>query len=89
MTPTYADLRQERRARLTYLAIFDGQSGYAIDCYPEELTDTRRFYGKWVIGEFATGEEAQAVAFARVRAKCAILNARLRRGRHGRLRRRP
>jgi hypothetical protein len=83
------DDRQRRHARLTYLAIFDGQSGYAINCYPEELADARRDYGQQVLGEFATGEEAFSVARAKVVAKCAILNARRKQGRHGRLRSRP
>ena len=68
--------RQQRRARRTYLAIFDGYAGYAIDCYPEELIGTRRDYGKQVLGEFATGQEAQKAVKERMDAECAILNAR-------------
>jgi predicted 3-demethylubiquinone-9 3-methyltransferase (glyoxalase superfamily) len=88
-TPTMTLDEAAEEALLTYLAIFDDESGYAIDCYPEELADARRDYGKHVLGEFATGEEAQAVAFAKVAAKCAALNARREQGRHGRLGRRP
>ena len=68
--------RQQRHARLTYLAIWDGRNGYVLDCYPEELTDHRRDYGKQVIGEFATGDEAFSAVKAKMTADCAALNAR-------------
>jgi hypothetical protein len=68
--------RQQRHARLTYLAIWDGRNGYALDCYPEELPGVRRDYGKQVIGEFATGDEAFSAVKAKMAADCAALNAR-------------
>ena len=51
----------ERRARprLTWLAIVDGRTGYAIDAYPKELASYRRRFGSTVIGEFADREKAR------------------------------
>ncbi|HZZ21241.1 MAG TPA: hypothetical protein VFE60_01020 [Roseiarcus sp.] len=67
---------QTRHARLTFLAIVNGGTGYSLDCYPEELADARRDYGKYVIGEFPTYEAANSAVGARMAADCAILNAR-------------
>ena len=35
-----------------------GRIGYALDYYPEEEASYRRYYGKSIIGDFASAEEA-------------------------------
>ena len=52
----------ERRAKKRFMAILDGQTGYALDYYPEERKRyLRQFAGRYpgrVIGDFSTAEEA-------------------------------
>jgi hypothetical protein len=53
---------------LRFFAIFDGRNGYAHDYYPEERAEDLRYFGRKVIGDFATAEEAFEAA--KVRADC-------------------
>jgi hypothetical protein len=59
---------------LRFFAIFDGPNGYAHDYYPEERAEDLRYFGRKVIGDFATAEEAFEAA--KVRADCDARNVR-------------
>ena len=47
---------------VTYLAIVGRSSAYVLDMYPEERDRYLREMGNAVVSEFATAEEAEAVA---------------------------
>jgi hypothetical protein len=69
---------------VTYLAIVDVSSGYALDVYPEERD--LRMMGNTVVGEFASAEEAHAAVREIIQAKlqrgtmCQSTGCRVRQG---------
>ena len=52
---------------VTYLAIVGRSSAYVLDMYPEERDRYLREMGNAVVSEFATAEEAEAVAARNLR----------------------
>jgi len=63
---------RERKESLRWFAIIDkrSRSGYALDYYPEERAAYMREEKKWIIGDYATREEAKAVVHQRLLEIC-------------------
>jgi hypothetical protein len=58
----------------TYLAIVDNTTGYVLDVYPNERAQSLAYYGRKVLGEYATASEAQTAVRAAMADICATLN---------------
>jgi hypothetical protein len=64
------------RAQLRFFAVIfanadRGDTGYALDFYPEERSRYAWQYRKWIIGEFSTDEEATAAVMAEMQRRSA------------------
>ena len=62
--------------RKRYFAIVDkrSRSGYALDYYPNERAACVREEGKWIIGDYATSEEAMIAVRRKLTVRLVVNN---------------